>query len=183
MASQELATRLRDLRLERKLSLAGVSEATGLSSSFLSLIENGKSDITFSRLYRLVQFYGVSLLDIAPDTSAGLAVVRSDERRRIHSASEGIDMYLLTPDTENRSMMPVIVVYQPGAMISEAAKHPGEDFVHVLEGRFLLEVEGNEPVVLEPGDSVYYKATVPHSWRNIGDGVSSFFGVMSPPSL
>jgi transcriptional regulator with XRE-family HTH domain len=182
VASQELAARLRDLRLERKLSLAGVAEATGLSSSFLSLIENGKSDITFSRLYRLVQFYGVSLLEIAPDTSSGLAVVRGDERRRINSPSEGIDMYLLTPDTD-RSMMPVIVVYQPGAEVSEAAKHPGEDFVHVLEGRFLLELDGDEPVVLEAGDSVYYRATVPHSWKNIGEGVSSFFGVMSPPSL
>jgi len=182
VASQELATRLRDLRLERKLSLAGVAEATGLSSSFLSLIENGKSDITFSRLYKLVTFYGVSLLDIAPDTNAALAVVRAGERRQIHSPSEGIDMYLLTPDTD-RTMMPVIVVYQPGAQTSEAAKHPGEDFVHVIEGRFQIEVEGNEPVVLEAGDSIYYKATVPHSTKNIGDSVASFFGVMSPPSL
>lgn len=182
VASQELAIRLRDLRLERKLSLAGVSEATGLSSSFLSLIENGKSDITFSRLYKLVQFYGVSLLDIAPATNVEPAVVRAGERRHIHSPSEGIDMYLLTPDTD-RTMMPVIVVYQPGAEISEAAKHPGEDFVHVIEGRFLIEVEGNEPVILETGDSVYYKATLPHSTKNIGSGISSFFGVMSPPSL
>jgi quercetin dioxygenase-like cupin family protein len=182
MASPELASRLRNCRLERNLSLAGVAEATGLSTSFLSLIENGKSDITFSRLYRLVQFYGVSLLEIAPDESARPGVVRAGERRTIVSASEGIEMFLLAPDT-NRTMMPVLVVYQPGAQFAESTKHPGEDFVHVLDGRFLLEVDGHEATELEAGDSVYYKATTPHSWKNISDGVSSFFGVMSPPSL
>ena len=59
----DLGRRLRELRTSRKLSLAEVAEATSMSPSFLSVVENGQSDITVSRLMRLVQWYGVSVSD------------------------------------------------------------------------------------------------------------------------
>ena len=45
----ELGARLRQLRRSRGVSLADVAEGTGISSSFLSMVEKGKSDITISR--------------------------------------------------------------------------------------------------------------------------------------
>ena len=57
MNQEELGGALRALRRERKLSLGDVSSATGISASFLSLVENGKSDITVGRLMRLAGFY------------------------------------------------------------------------------------------------------------------------------
>src|SRR3954471_20515085 len=63
-----LGLRLRQLRLARSLSLAEVAQATNISASFLSLVENGRSDVSIGRLTRLVQFYGVSLSDVIPGT-------------------------------------------------------------------------------------------------------------------
>ncbi len=182
VASIELASRLRALRQERRLSLAEVAVNTGISASFISLIENGKSDITFSRLYKLVQFYGIGLTELEPDKETNVSVVRAGEERRIYSPAEGVEVLLLVPDTA-RMMLPMLVVYQPGAELTEMAKHDGEDFLHVMEGRFLLEIEGNDPVILEEGDNAYYNASVPHKQRNLSKSVSSFFGVMSPPTL
>ena len=62
-----LGGRLRSLRHGRKLSLAEVGAATGMSSSFLSLVENGRNDLTVARLVRLVDYYGVSVTDLLPD--------------------------------------------------------------------------------------------------------------------
>jgi transcriptional regulator with XRE-family HTH domain len=62
---KRLGGRLRRLRRERGLSLGEVAKATEISASFLSHIENGKSDITFMRLERLVALYGASLMDLA----------------------------------------------------------------------------------------------------------------------
>jgi len=50
MNRNDLGTRLRALRTERGLSLSQLESATSISSSFLSLVESGKSDITISRL-------------------------------------------------------------------------------------------------------------------------------------
>lgn len=170
------------MRQERGLSLANVARNTALSASFISLIENGKSDITFSRLYRLMQFYGAGLDELEPEGRAALSIVRSGDEPRIYSPAEGIEVRLLVPDS-SRLMMPMIAVYQPGAELTERATHEGEDFIHVIQGRFLLEVEGSDAVVLEEGDSAYYSATAPHKQRNLSSSPSMFFGVMSPPSL
>src|SRR6478735_2717211 len=79
-----LGGRLRSLRHGRKLSLAEVGAATGMSSSFLSLVENGRNDLTVARLVRLVDYYGVSVTDLLPDPGEQRPeVIRSANRRRI----------------------------------------------------------------------------------------------------
>jgi quercetin dioxygenase-like cupin family protein len=148
------------------LSLAHVAEATNISASFLSLVENGRSDVSIGRLTRLVQFYGVSLSDVIPGTPRDDPdIVRSDERGRLHSESEGIDIYLLTSDTRGR-MMSMLLEFAPGAGRREPGAHAGEEFLHVLEGELLFELEGSEPRHLKAGDSAYYDAHRGHLLRN-----------------
>src|SRR5450631_1832035 len=77
------------LRKESGHSLATVAKGTGLSISFLSLVEAGKSDISFGRLLRLVAFYGVALGDLLPKSQRAAAhVVRATERRHVYSPAE-----------------------------------------------------------------------------------------------
>lgn len=161
-----LGAALRRLRRARRLSLSQVAEATLISASFLSLVENGKSDITIGRLVRLVDFYGVSIVDLLPSADpADSEIVRASEGRKLRSPAEGIDIYLLTPDTR-RSMMPMLLVFEPGAALAEHGRHEGEEFVQVLEGRLELDIAGSEPRLLAQGDSAYYPADRPHLFRN-----------------
>lgn len=161
-----LGAGLRALRQERRLSLSDVADATGISASFVSLVENGRSDITIGRLTRLVDFYGVTINDLLPAPSGeDPDVVRKSEARQLHSPDEGIDVYLLTSGTD-RSMMPMLLVFEPGAGLAELGRHPGEEFVHVLDGELRLEVEGSEPRLLRAGDSAYYAGDRPHLFRN-----------------
>ena len=161
-----LGAALRRLRRARRLSLSQVAEATLISASFLSLVENGKSDITIGRLVRLVDFYGVSIVDLLPSADpADSEIVRASEARKLRSPAEGIDIYLLTPDTR-RSMMPMLLVFEPGAALAEYGRHEGEEFVQVLEGRLELDIAGSEPRLLAQGDSAYYPADRPHLFRN-----------------
>jgi transcriptional regulator with XRE-family HTH domain len=164
-----LGIRLRELRQARSLSLSEVAQATNISASFLSLVENGRSDVSIGRLTRLVQFYDVSLADLIPGTPRNDPdVVRSTERGRLHSESEGIDIYLLTSDTRGR-MMSMLLEFAPGAGRREPGTHAGEEFLHVLEGELLFELEGSEPRHLATGDSAYYDAHRGHLLRNASD--------------
>jgi transcriptional regulator with XRE-family HTH domain len=161
---------LRQVRNARSLSLADVAEATGISASFLSLVENDRSDITIGRLVRLIDFYGISITDLLPFSARPdyPEVIRPDERRSLNSPVEGIDFYLLTADTD-RKMMPLEVYFQPGARLAEPGRHAGEEWLLVLEGELRLELEGAEVRVLGPGDTAYYPAERPHLLSNASE--------------
>jgi transcriptional regulator with XRE-family HTH domain len=179
----DLGRRLRQLRSSRRLSLAHVAEATGISPSFLSMVENGQSDITVSRLMRLVHWYGVSIADLLqePDRSP-VRVVRAGERHSVELAEERIRIVMLVPDGQH-AMMPVINVYARGGGMSEPTQHEGEEFVHVLHGTVELTVGEGPPILLAPGDSAHYRADLSHSFRNVGDGEARFLGITTPPNL
>jgi transcriptional regulator with XRE-family HTH domain len=177
-----LGERLRVLRTERRLSLSAVADGTGISPSFLSLVEKGSSDITIGRLVRLVAFYGVRVTDLIPDTEHREAlVVRSGEQRQLYSRAEGLSVHLLTPDTE-RAMMPVAAEFAPGGESAEFSSHPGEEFIHVLEGIIRVEIEGFDPIILEPGDTAYYRSDRPHKLANGGAVPARFLGAVAPPN-
>lgn len=161
-----LGASLRALREARGVSLHDVAAETGISASFLSLVENGRSDITLGRLTRLVAFFRVSITDLVPAPApADAHVVRKDEGQLLHSPAEGIDVYLLTPDT-NHVMMPMYLAFEPEAKLAEYGRHAGEEFVYVVEGTLALELEGSETRLLRAGDSAYYYGDDPHSFQN-----------------
>jgi transcriptional regulator with XRE-family HTH domain len=160
-----LPAKLRALRLERDLTLADVAHGAKISASFLSLVETGKCDITIGRLTRLVQFYGVPIGDLLsqpkPDDPE---VIRKKERPRLRSA-EGIEIFLLSPDLAS-GLISMEVRFEPGAGREDPGRHAGDEFVHVLEGKLFLELEGSEPRELCAGDSAYYSGSRPHLMRN-----------------
>jgi quercetin dioxygenase-like cupin family protein/DNA-binding Xre family transcriptional regulator len=166
-APATVGAQLRQVRTARKLSLAEVSDATGISASFLSLVEKEKSDITIGRLVRLIDFYGISITDLLPgSTAAGYPeIVSPAERKLLHSPAEGIDVFLLSADTRHQ-MMPLQLEFEPGAQLAEYGRHAGEEWLIVLEGELRLELEGAEPRILKPGDAAYYPAERPHLFSN-----------------
>jgi quercetin dioxygenase-like cupin family protein len=173
------------LRKERGLSLSEVAGSTQISASFLSLVENGRSDITVGRLTRLLRFYDVPITELLPSgaRAAESHVVRREEQQLIHSPAEGIDVYLLVHD-HAKTMMAMLLTFEPAARLAEYGRHPGEEFVHVLEGELLLELEGMESTVLRAGDSAYYRGEHPHSFTNAkSDQPLQLICVDSPPPL
>jgi quercetin dioxygenase-like cupin family protein/DNA-binding Xre family transcriptional regulator len=180
-----VGTALRQVRNARSLSLADVAEATGISASFLSLVENNRSDITIGRLVRLIDFYRISITDLLPFAARMdyPEVIHPDERRSLKSPVEGIDVYLLTADTD-RQLMPLEVHFQPGASLAEPGRHAGEEWLLVLEGDLRLELEGAEPRTLQPGDTAYYPAERPHLLSNASEtSVLRVLCVDTPPTM
>lgn len=179
-----LGATLRAIRTSRRLSLASVAEATDISPSFLSLVELGKSDITIGRLTRLAEFYKISFTDLLGEADTTDAeIVRTHERQLIHSPAEGIDVYLLTSDTR-RTMMAMLLVFEPSAALAEYGRHEGEEFVHVIEGSLVLEIDGADVRTLTTGDSAYYSAERPHLFRNASSKKRlSLVCVDSPPTV
>ncbi len=180
-AQPALGERLRAARVAGGWSLLDVAGATGMSASFLSQVENGKSDITFTRVVRLVNFYGINLHDLVPDAALpDEIVVRATEQRLIRAA-EGIEIYLLNRETD-RLMLPQLVVFSPRGQTLEYARHAGEEFATVLSGSIEIDfADARQPVQLAKGDSAYFDARLPHIYRNQGNGEARLVAVCTPP--
>ena len=178
-SAAHLGGALRALRLQRRASLVEVASATGISKSFLSLVENDRSDITIGRLLRLVNYYGADMADLFPQAEPqDPIIVKRGEQREVLSPEEGIRVFLLAPNVE-RTMNPSLGVIEAGGASAEKASHAGEEFLHMLEGLVELSFGDADPIVLEHGDSAYFKAERPHSYRNVGEGVARFITVSS----
>jgi XRE family transcriptional regulator, regulator of sulfur utilization len=146
-----------------------VADATEISSSFLSLFETGKCDITFGRLVRLVDFFGVSITDLIPDPEPQqTVVVHREHRRHLQSRSERATAELLAHHTRHK-MLPVLVALEPGGRIVESFdREGGERFLFVLRGQVEVDDRENEPIRLRPGDAAYYLTNRPRTFRNVG---------------
>lgn len=179
----ELGRSLRGLRQERGMTLRDVAAATGLSSSFLALVEHGRSDIAIGRLMRLLTCYGAKLTDLFGDADRRPSIVVSRADARHLRSQEGVDLYLLAADT-NRAMMPVLTTFEPGARLNDLKPHDGETFVHVIEGDILFELAGYDPIVLHEGDTAYFKP-FPHppAYVNVGERRAVLVAAVAPPSL
>lgn len=157
---------LREARAGRSLSLSDVARETGISASFLSLVENGKSDIAIGRLVRLLSFYEIPVGDVVSgEPTDDRAVMRSGEGRLLPSGEEGISFLLLTSSTKDL-MMPMLIVFEPGTELAEHGSHAGDEFVYVLNGTLVLDLKGDGTRTLLAGDSTYYDAKQPHLFRN-----------------
>ncbi len=51
--------------------------------------------------------------------------------------------------------------------------HPGEEIAHVLNGTIEYRLDGQPPVTLQAGQSLFIPAGVAHSARNVGHGKAS----------
>jgi transcriptional regulator with XRE-family HTH domain len=180
---KRLGSRLRKLRRERGFSLGDVAKATDISQSFLSHVENGKSDITFMRLERLISLYGASLTDLVGPHPANDRIVRASEQEPLELPGTHAALYLLAPDTK-RSMMPILCIYEPGGGSTEPFRTESEEFIHVFQGAVEITFEDGEVLELGKGDSVYL--IEPHrsrEYHNKSRGKTITLSVISPPAL
>ncbi|HEY2478009.1 MAG TPA: helix-turn-helix domain-containing protein [Solirubrobacterales bacterium] len=163
MNKLDLGTRLRALRTERGLSLSQLEAATNISSSFLSLVESGKSDITISRLVRLADFFEVELSDLVDGSRVDrrpLEVIRDGEGSVLSSRTEGLSTRFL--GHQRWKLSPRITDYDAGATLEigggeEGAReilHHRELFILIIAGTFEITVRGEEPVTVSRGDAV-----------------------------
>ena len=166
----ELGRRLRDERHRRGLKLADVAEATGISTSFLSLVETGKNEPTVSRLARICFFYGLRITDLLPGSFASPGhALHGGEAPALPLVGEGLTISALAPPGVVQ-MEPVLVELDPGAGYVEPLAIEVETFFVVLEGALEITVEDGVEL-LAPGDSLYLRAGVVHGLRNPDEGL------------
>jgi transcriptional regulator with XRE-family HTH domain len=158
-----LGERLRMLRVRRRLGLADVALGTGLSRSFIAMLEAGDSDVSVSRLLRIADFYGVWISDLVGSVGPSVEIVPAAEAKRL-PVDEGGSVLLLSKQPV-RNLQPFLVRLAPGAAIDGGLSHSGEEFIHCVAGTAQLEILDTVHI-LEMGDTASFPGRLPHTYRN-----------------
>lgn len=162
-----IGRRLRALREARRLTVAQLAEAAGVSKGFLSRLERDLTNPSVSTLVTLCQVLGASPGDVldAPEVT----VVRLADAPAVNLGGEGIRERLITP-RGSRDLQILRADIAPRGR-GEAELYTVDcrvEAVHVVTGR--LELRTTEAVhLLEEGDTVTFPGREPHSWANPDD--------------
>jgi mannose-6-phosphate isomerase-like protein (cupin superfamily) len=156
------------------MGLVELGRHTGLSPALLSKIERGRMFPTLPTLLRVALVFGVGLeFFFAGAREKPLAaVVRKNERVRLPDRPNAKDVIyrfesLDYPATERRFNCYFAEFFPATPDRLRPHDHPGVEFIYVVQGTLSIHIGADEHA-LEAGDSIYFDATVPHSYRRSG---------------
>lgn len=174
-----IGAHLRQLRARRKLSLAQVADAVGISVGFLSAMERSQMSGSVGTLRKLARFYKTNILDFFDANGASSRQVRPSDRK-VLEAGTGVRMELLA--WGNTVMEPHLFQIAPEAGSGDSYSHEGEEFIYVLRGELEITLDG-EHYRLKAGDSFYFESATPHRWKNPCRKETLVLWVNTPPTF
>ena len=159
---------LRTWRHEAGLSIREVAERSGLSVSFISLVERGRTEIAVTRLIRLTDVFGRLLSDVMAGIGAGERESPSrgncERRTRAYRLAKGVEMsYLGGPEWATQ---PFMITLEPGA-VHGPVMHSYREVVVCVDGHLTLVIDG-KPSGLTAGDTLTLESSVHHAYMNTG---------------
>ncbi len=178
----EVGERLRAIRVLRRRTLREVAQSAGVSESFVSQLERGRSNASVATLQRLANALGIEISDLfAGEPQSGPRVLRRQERQLLEWGHLGRKA-LLTPKPFH-SLEVVAAAFDPGGSTGDEPYTHGdsEELLLVIAGQVHVQL-GSELLDLSAGDSVNYRSSTPHRVTNPGDEPAEVLFVISPPS-
>ncbi len=170
-----IGSKVKALRLNKKLGLVQLGEHTGLSSAMLSRIERDHLVPTLHTLAKIAMVFGVGLDHFFCDNRNQplRAVVRKGDRLRLPS-SEGEEnpayfFESLDFPVTGRKMEAFFAEFECSRIPMKPHVHPGAEIIYLLSGQLVVSFD-SEDKLLEEGDSMYFDSGFSHSYRRHGPG-------------
>lgn len=184
MNTVELAIRIKALRRARKMTLADLARATGLTESMMSKIENFRVTPSLPAVAAVAAALGTTLADLfrGLDAHPQITVVRAEERRKLQRDDSPWTYYALTSERADRKVDPFLLEIPPGRQREQSDAHEGDEFMFLLEGRLDFQY-GGKTYPLSPGDSVYHDGSVKHNLVNAADGTARILVLFCQPGF
>jgi DNA-binding transcriptional MerR regulator/mannose-6-phosphate isomerase-like protein (cupin superfamily) len=164
---RHIGRHIRQLRQSCALSITEVSKRAGLSPSFISLVERSMSGISISSLEAICGAMGSSVREVLGlSKKTARRKVPARDRRVLPSMDPGMRVeQLVEGDTFLDCQLFTLA---PGKQSQGSYAHEGEEFIFILSGTLEVTVDHIDRYNLKSGDSLCFRSTLPHSWRNPG---------------
>ncbi len=189
LAGYDIGSKLRRLRLKKKMALVELGKHTGISASMLSQLENGKLTPTLPTLSRIALVFDVGLEHFFDykRSKRTFSLTRAAERIKFPDRADSPQPafffeVLASNATEKR--FSAYLAHFPARGSSEVREHlhNGWELVHVLSGALAIHYEAEEHI-LETGDTVYFDSLEPHSYRGLSEPPAHALVITTQPHV
>ncbi|WP_303721802.1 helix-turn-helix domain-containing protein [Malonomonas rubra] len=183
MVKKLIGRKLKSSRLKRDKTIQELAEMSRVSSNMISRIERGLTTPSVEILMKLADALGLSISYFVEEAEKGSMVVHTpaDKGEPIFFFEDKHQISSLTQGLRDPGFSVFVDTLEPYCDSGEGGMvHTGEEFAMVLDGRLEFVIEG-QTYTLDKGDSIGFKASIPHSWRNRSDQQAKILWVVSPP--
>jgi len=154
------------------MTLALLSERSGISVSTLSKLENGQTGLHLDNVIRLAAAFEMPVSILINDAvpASGTASISRAGGPYSHIV-DSLDFKVLHDDLPAQQNIFWRVRCRAHTLddFGPFHSHPGEEFFYVLEGRVKLLIEGRKPTILKQGDSVQFDSSLDHAYLSYGE--------------
>ena len=165
--ARRVAEGLKHFRKARGLSLDELASKSGVSRAALSQIEGTRTNPTLSVLWKVAVGLDVPFHELLGTTDdGGIRVLRAGDTPPLKSADGRMESRLLSPGGSSPDLEIYDLRFLPkGVHRSDPHGRGTVETLVILTGALRLIVQDTEHELL-PGDTIFFKADVPHVYEN-----------------
>lgn len=185
MVKTLIGKKLKKARLKNEMTIEVLAQKSMVSSNMISRIERGLTTPSVEILMKLAEVFGMSISYFVEEAEKGSTVVytKAGEGEPIFFFQDKHHIISLTQGLRDPGFTVFYDTVQPGCSSGEGEMvHTGEEFAMVVEGAMTFEIDA-DTFYLEKGDSVCFKANLPHRWVNAEDVEAVVLWVVSPAPI
>jgi transcriptional regulator with XRE-family HTH domain len=168
--NRRVSEALRRGRKAKDLSLDQLALRSGVSRAALSQIEGGRTNPTLSVLWKVAVGLGIpfpELLELPQGSEP--RIMRAGDAVVLRSADGRMESRLLSPGGSTPSVEVYELRFAPkGVHRSEPHSKGTSETLVVLKGALRVSMEGSGDQELMAGDTIFFRADVPHAYENRG---------------
>lgn len=176
---EEINKKIKELRIQKGLTLKDLSERTELSISFLSQVERGTTSLAITSLKKIADALNKKMAEFFEETSNQKYVVKANEHHPFNIKGSEFTYVRKNGEFAGRLLEPILVTLTPNQKQTQKFGHPGEEFYYVVEGMVVFQLEGEEYLVRK-GDSIHFPSTIPHTVENPSNEEAILLSVLTP---
>ncbi len=159
--SLQIGRSIQTERRKQKLTLSNLSQLTGLSISYLSLLERNLNSPTVENLNKICSALGINMADLIVQMDMPDDIVVKSNERTVFINQPG---YCYETATDGKRTMSCIIIKLNDDATHYAKPHTSDEIGYVTKGSLIMNVN-NVDYELNEGDCIYIERNSTHFYR------------------
>ncbi len=168
--SADIGSRVKELRMRLGMSQKDLADKIGLTTSFISQVENNQVSPSLNSFLQIAGALGSNPAELLQDNREaqddGWLIRREAAGKNLYEKETGYSIFRIVSGDNTSAYITVI---NPGADLNRHfLNYRKDELIHVIRGKVSVKVGAAERE-LKTGDSMYLKDSLPSRWTNKSD--------------
>ena len=172
VAGIRIGDRIRLMRINQKRTLQEIADASELSRSMISKIENNKTVPSVAALVKIARALGTNISNLLEHDAVLNAIITTKQKaeENLTITDKGYWIHPYGSEYHEKKMQPFLFVARKGEVKQHELSHEGEEFIFIISGQMKMQV-GEVEYLLKTGDSLYFNSVQKHGIMPVSNEV------------